>query len=302
MALPYKRSFNAGHQSELIYNEKLHKEFKSIEHLLDQPEKNSTPTGELDGELWLKRPENELKTFDRATNTWKNIFASKFQITDQILYLQPPASPVLGQLWLYQGVLLYFDGAMWQPVKTLLQDNSQFNLATFSNFIMLSPVFDDKEIMGTSYSEKLINDMYLLGKLDKKTDSRDLASDGFYYGSDLTATADDPTLENTVSGVRRIFLPDIDIDRMFLDHDIDFQYRVINQICIEYDAETFMTDDIIPKDKTPTLIHVNPGRITKITKTLFRFDRNNPMIYHSAADTEFYGYHNGNKLGDLLLP
>ena len=296
LALPYKRDFNRGHQSELLYNEELHKQYRSTKHLLDIPEgKNSTPQGVLDGELWLKRPNDELKTYHRKTNTWHNIFASKFQITDEIMNIYPPANPIPGQLWIYNDVLLYYSGTGWRPIKALEEPDSQFSLGLFENFYMASPLWSDSRIKAEHARHKLYKRMYDFEKLNEITGSQFLEGDK-YYISKHDCDIDEVTEEDMeTTGIFQMLVPNIDVDRLFLDHDIDFNYEELTKVCITYPKEYII-------DKITSLIHINPGKLTNIKKRLFRFDRDNPIIKKSAVDTEFYGFHADNPDGDLLLP
>ena len=160
--LPYDRKFNVGRQSEQIFNEELHKMYESTKHLLDVPEdKHSVPEAKLDGSLWLDRSKNELKSYNKATNTWNIIFQKKFQIVDQITNILPPSNPVLGQLWLYNDVLMYFNGSEWKPVKALEQDGSQFNLSIFENFLLVSPLLTREDIISNDDISEDIDEKYL---------------------------------------------------------------------------------------------------------------------------------------------
>lgn len=134
-----QRSFNIGRQSEQLYNEELYKVFESIRHLLDIPEDKLTPDAKLHGSLWLDLSTGELKYYNSKLDTWELIFKNKFRIVDSIMSTLPPEPPVIGQLWINQGILMYYDGAKWHPIRALLGDESELNLAVFENFIILSP-------------------------------------------------------------------------------------------------------------------------------------------------------------------
>ena len=299
MALPYDRKFNAGRQSELLYNEELHKNFEQTRHLLDVPKgKNSVPEAVLDGSLWLDRKKNELKSYVKSSKSWKNIFSQKFQIIDQMMSQLPPANPVVSQFWIYNDVLMYFNGAEWKPVKALEQDGSQFNLSVFSNFSLISPLWKlgntivkDEQIEAYKKAVK----MYTQGKLDKLSNGDYLGHEEKWdIGHDCEAkdiTVDDLEL----TGIHQFLVPNIDVDRVFLDERIDYNYEAPTKVCIEYKKDYI-------GEKTPTLIHVNPGRLTRVNKRLIKIDRENPMIYIPAQNTEFYGFRKGDIHGRLLIP
>ena len=54
-----------------------------------------------------------------------------------------PADPIYGQLWLNNGVLFYFDGTTWKPVRALAVDGSKLNVSAFEDFVILSPLTQD---------------------------------------------------------------------------------------------------------------------------------------------------------------
>lgn len=120
MSLPYKRSFTKGKQSELLYNEDLHKIYEATRHIAEIPEGSEQPELKMHGALWRDDSVNELKYCDKPTNTWKTVFGKKFQITDQILVELLPSDPVTGQLWIHNNVLYYFDGTQWLPVHVVI--------------------------------------------------------------------------------------------------------------------------------------------------------------------------------------
>lgn len=299
MPLSYDRKFTIGRGSELLYNEDLHYNYEAIRHILDTPKgKDATPTAKLDGALWLDKKKNELNTYVKPSNTWKNVFAEKFQIVDQITNELPPDHPVLGQLWIYNDVLMYYDGANWKPVKALEQDGSQFNLSVFENFSLVSPLW---RIGNTILEDKLIYEFedkerkYLQAKLDYAADS-DMKGENKKWEYGHHCNIDDITLSSIIpDGKAQLLVPNIDVDRVFIDNDLNHAYDAPTKVCIEYPRKFLL-------HKTPSLVHVNPGRLTKITKRLVKIDRDNPLIKISAHNTEFYGFHGGDVHGDFLRP
>lgn len=315
MSLPYDRKFNAGRQSEQLYNEELHKMYESMRHLLDIPEgKKTTPTAKLDGSLWLDRAKNELKSFDKSTYTWRPIFDNKFKIVDEITSQLPPENPVLGQLWIYADVLMYYNGSKWTPVKALEQDGSQFNLSIFENFSLASPLW---RIGNTIVEDEDVKEFqeqrrkYLQDKLDFKNDDEFITGKQWVQGDEKDLKGDKPKMPELPGGKSgdkknlsqlmetkcQFLVPNIDLDRVFLDGKINFDYERAphSKVCITYKKR-------IVADHTPSLIHVNPGRLTDMRKRLIKVDRVTPKIGISADNTEFYGFNRDSVYGELLLP
>lgn len=300
LALPYSRSFTIGRTSEQLLNEELHKMYESIRHLTDTPPAGELPTAKLDGSAWHRRSDNTLRWWDATKRTWRKYFENEFRITDQIMATLPPDDPVKGQLWIHNEVLCYYNGVEWKPLKALLQDGSQFSLDVFKNFILISPlwkigntVIRDEDI--EAYKEE--RRKYLQGVLDANTDSTVTGDGSKYKVNEHNCIQSVPTIPVLPEDAMvQLLVPNIDYARIFLDHVLDTsKYSEASKVCIEYKK-----NDLI--DTTPSLIHINPGRLTKITKRLILIDRQNPRINIPAGNTEYYGFHENDPLGDLLLP
>ena len=296
---PYHRSFTNGRFSEQLYNEELHKKFEATKHIIDVPQgEDATPQTELDGAVWLDRKNNKLKYYVKNSDTWKTVFDDEFRIVNENVQQMPPTNPVLGQMWFYNDVLMYYNGYEWRTAKALLQDSSQFNIAVFSNFFFTSPlwkigntIIEDEDI--ENY-RKLLRE-YLQGKLDK-VNNADLIGDGTKWVLDKEININAAELEDfTLNGKHQFLVPNISVDRIFKDHEIDFNYNATSQVCIEYDKDYI-------KNSIPSMIHINPGRLKSITKRLVKINRDNPVIQIPAANTEYYGFKEGNIHGNLLLP
>lgn len=274
--------------------------YESIRHLTDTPPAGELPTAKLDGSEWHCRSDNTLRWWDATKKTWRKYFENEFRITNEIMSTLPPDNPIKGQLWIHNEVLCYYNGTEWVPVKALLQDGSQFSLDVFKNFILISPLWKigntiirDEDI--EAYKEE--RRKYLQGVLDADTDSY-VTGDGSKYEINkhecIQAVPKIPTLPEEARA--QLLIPNIDYARIFLDHIIDNnKYTEVSKVCIEYKK-----NDLI--DVTPTLIHINPGRLTSISKRIILIDRLNPQINIPAGNTEYYGFQAGNPLGDLLLP
>jgi hypothetical protein len=194
------RRFNVGRQSEQLYNEELYKMYESIRTLLMIPEEGKQgPDSNLHGALWLDLNKNELNYYNKELNAWDNIFRDKFRIVDSMLNHFPPDRPVQGQLWINQDVLMYYDGLQWKPIKALMQDGSQINLAVFEDFMILSPLHPP--------GNTVIN--------DPAATPADVS----------TMTEDDKS---------QFLVPNVDAGKFFVTREYRHDYEEINKVTIQY--------------------------------------------------------------------
>ena len=325
MATPYDFDCNCdkdlfGRLSDMFFNRDLHTAYESVKHLADHPRTDSaTPVAEHLGALWLDRRTNQLYSWvgqgsqnSKARNGWLPVFSDKFQILDNILSEVPDLKPVRGQLWICNGVLMFYDGAAWQPVKALEQPDSQFNTAMFSDFMIASPlnrigsaVISDFELEAYLELQKryLDNDIDIRNNADMSIGKRwDWDTVDQYKNISIGFDAKDI--------VYQYLVPNIKVDRIFIDDHLDTGYVIQNNCTIQYkrsfllEEEPEYNDDtpVVTHVKVPSLVHVNPGKISGITKRLFKVDRTNPKIYCSAQNTEFYGYEPNDIRGHFLRP
>lgn len=281
MANLYDRKFKIGRQGEQILNEEMHKIYESIKYLTAHPEKEDLlqPPAVLDGAFWHDRTTNELKYYDKPNDKFVNLFQSKFQVTDQITNIYPSSNPVEGQLWIYNDALMYYSNGQWKPIKALTQDGSQFNISIFENFLFLCPLWKIGKDIVDGEDEMFIVD----------GGSADWDTDYIYISNDTTA------FDALKDAKVQMLVPNIDIDRMFIGKNLDREYEEISKVCISYPRK-YVTDNV------PSLIHVNPGKLTSIKKRLFKVDKTNPAIHVQTRNTEFYGFRSDKYGGELLLP
>ena len=282
----------------MLYNEELHKMYEATKHLNDVPEDEREPEAKLHGSLWHDKKTNDLKWFDKTNGRWRRYYEKEFKYTENIMSTLPPADPIAGELWINHGILCYYDGAVWQPVKADAQDGSQFNLDVFQNFLLMSPmtpvgnsVIDDEWVEEYKKEER----QYLQSVLDAKTDSH-ITGDGtkWYPGKKNEINAPSiPVLEGEKK--YQMLVPHTSCARVFLDHKLDEQYEEVNKCCIQYKRKTII-------NHTPSLVHVNPSRLSNIKKRLIMIDRANPKIQVPPTNTEYYGFQYGNRFGDFLCP
>jgi hypothetical protein len=278
--------------------------YESMRHLLEIPTDKKFPEAKLDGSLWLDKSKNELNTYDKTAQEWKNVFSNKFQIVDQIMTPYEPTNPVPGQLWLCSGVLMYYDGTQWQPVKAVQESDAQFNLSIFSNFTMASPLWTIGNTVLESKDSKLayLNEYQEAvrkvqqGKIDAENDAAEIGHEKQWDVGDVCG--DDvkyPYPTSLLEGYSQMLIPNADMDRIFVDDKLDFSFRKQSSICIEYPKKLLV-------DHTPSLIHINPGRLNHISKRLFKVDPINPKINIDTKATEFYGFCDNHRQGHYLRP
>ncbi len=90
----------------------------------------------------------------------------------------------------------------------------------------------------------------------------------------------------------QFLLPSVYHDRFFINGLHTHDYKEISSVAIEYPADHL-------QGKVASAIHVNPDMLSNIKKRFFKIDKNDPTIYISEKDTEFYGIVDG--IGKLLL-
>lgn len=307
-----------GRQSEVLFNGELHDLYEILKHLGDYPyRKEVVPVAKHRGALWLDQRTNQLYSWvgygykhDKVRDGWLPVFSDKFQLFDEILSDMPSASPVAGQLWLYNGVLMYFDGSSWQPVKTLEHMDSQFNISMFSDYQIISPL--------NRIGSAVISDYQLEAFLE-------LQRHYFEGDVDITNNSDariihrwnwDPAEKQDIIDFDlddisyQYLVPDIQDDRVFMDDKLDTNYLLQNSNVIQYKRSYLIEEDSLHDDntpmiahvKTPSLIHINPGKLSNIKKRLFKIDHMHPKICCLASNTEFYGYKVNDIKGHFLIP
>lgn len=303
MTLPYKRKFGIGRQSEQFLNDELHQIHEALKRINYRKNENkgAEPDAIVDGALWFDKPDELLKYYDMRTLSWKTVFSKKFQITDQILNITMPSSPVPGQLWIYNGVLMYFDGSSWVPVKAMLQDESQWSNAAFEDFMIVTPLNPMPNAVVSGDTVDIDVNSFKAKPNDNHKDTNVAEPKNYKWGTDEWDEAIDANIKEpeklAVPGddIRSQFIvPNLNTDRIFLDTDLDDNYEEVSKVCFQYP-----TKDVY--DKIVSCVHLNPGKLTKIIKRLIKIDKINSTINVSAYNTEFYGFKNGKYTGEFLV-
>lgn len=285
MTLPYNRNFNKGRQSDQFLNEELHRIFTALKNINYKKEEQEglEPESPLDGALWFDKSCNQLKFYDLASRSWKCVFSPLFQITNNITSLTTPSEPVLGQLWIYNGVLTYFDGSQWQPIRAIEQSSTQWSNAAFEDFQIVSPLNSDYLFCSANDTEY-------------NTNYRQQAEDEWSSESGLEYVDEYPTYKAPDENLKKRYLvPNVNNDRFFIENNLDDNFTSVNDISIEY-PESATAGKIL------TAVHLNPGKLKSIKKRLFKIDKLNPSIKISAYNTEFYGFRLDRFGGEFLVP
>ena len=302
MTLPYKRNFNIGRQSEQFFNEQLHIIFEALKNINYRKNENrgEEPGSIVDGGLWFDKVDEALKYFDIKTQEWIPVFSKKFQITDNILNVTMPANPITGQLWIYNGVLMYFDGSQWQPIKAILQEESQWSNAAFENFMIVTPLnaMDNVVVGGSGEDYDKLIETIRNWKGEDHTNTNYIVPVSKKWGEEgfKEPEIDGPDAPiNIPEEIKSQFVvPDLNTDRIFVGNLLNTNYEEVSKVCIQYP-----TKDIY--NQTVSCVHLNPNKLSKITKRLVKVNKLNSTIEIPAYNTEFYGFRHGEYGGDFLI-
>lgn len=193
------RTFN-GRMSEESYNSELYKLYEILQHALDIPADPSIgPETTREGAFWLDRQNGgDLKFFNEGA--WKLMFQDRFRQIGELLNSTQPDNPVNGQLWLNDGVLMYYTGSEWQPVKSVNVD-SEFNLSSFEQFLIINPM----EASGSPVIK--------------------------YVDTDGDGT------EETAVHYSQFLMPSVDMDRFFINGQFTNDYDRVSNVAIQYPTD-----------------------------------------------------------------
>lgn len=249
--MPENRKFNAGRQSEQLYNEELYKIYSALRTLLMIPENDEPgPKTNMHGALWLNLAKNELNYYNKELGQWDIIFRDKFRIIDSMLSHFPPDRPVKGQLWINHDVLMYFDGMQWKPIKALMQDGSQINLAAFEDFIILSPLLPS--------GNTIVNDVENDVEIDPEKKSQFL-------------------------------VPNVNTGKLFLRRDYTYDFEEVNKVTVQYPKEKLKDHVASWVHVNPGKLTGIKKRVFKVDKYAQRLyiDMQNTELYGFRPDSPF---------------
>ena len=320
MALKFDRNFKNGRQSEQFLNDELitlYETLKYLPHHKKEPENegNMPPPAKIDGALNAQIPANDLEDssfnyWDKRKGEWVPFFSKKFQITDRMLVETQTGVPVLGQLWINNGVLCYFDGREWKPIKAVNIDDSQWSNAAFADFQIVSPLNPTREsvveIGGYQYvinetvaKDSTVDDYWRYhydNQLNYNTHNEVVTSGEKWKPDWFSPELPEPAKTVLSDAMMSQFLvPNLKTDRVFLDNSLDQSYETVSSICIQYPLNRVLESDI-------SVVHMNPGKLTNIRKRLIKINKINSTIAVSPYNTEFYGFRNGEYGGSFLIP
>lgn len=322
MALPkIKRNFDIGRQSEQFLNDELITLYEALKYLphhkQDHDGKMPDPAkvpGAINAQIpSLDWEDSSLNYWDESKGKWIPFFSKKFQITDHILMeTEGDIVPVPGQLWINNGVLCYFDGHQWRPIKAVNIDDSQWSNAAFADFQIVAPLNPTREAVvevgGRQYviNETVAKDSsvddywryHYMNQLDYQTHNEVITSDESWKPDWFSPELPEPAKTVISDAMRSQFLiPNLKTDKIFLDNRFDQSYDKppISSICIQYPLKRVMDTDV-------SVVHINPGKLTNIRKRLVKIDKYNATIAIPPYHTEFYGFRNGEYGGDFLRP
>lgn len=299
------KNFQDGKQGYQFLNNETHQVYEALKQINYRKNENkyNEPDCNIDGGLWFDKTEGCLKYYDLHTSTWNNVFDKKFQITDQILNEITPASPVNGQLWLYNETLMFFNGSEWKPVKTVVQDNVQWSNAAFEDYTIVTPLNPVNSIVvdleSNTYESAIetlkskIDDDFSNTNFILKLDGEELEEYNSSYTLPEIPVGSVPE-EYPEDFKSQYLIPNIKTDRVFVNSTLDNTYETVSTVCFQYPTNSI-------KDKTISAIHMNHGKVTNIAKRLIKIDKANTTIFISPVNTEFYGFRRGEETGHFLI-
>lgn len=326
-----------GRSSEELYNEKLHGLFEALQHVIDKPEDNDLgPITGKDGALWLDRDNGELKFKNHGI--WETVFNDKLKMISEILKESEPQSPINGQLWLEDGVLNYYSGTEWLPVKSVNVD-TEFNLSAFEQFLIINPMSSAGKLVineGNENAKKLkmlyLEEVFAVASanreyvLEKGTYSLDTNSVTVHIqGRKLPRECVMEVNENTIRVVNyqdvdgiedlgyplQVMIEYINKDSMSIMQKVEYGTSYSQKIEAKAGQKDFELDKFFVPDQEQLNIYLN-GR--KLTRDAYlevgnkAFSLTNPLVEDSIIEAQIVYYSirdssgTSTNLGEFLEP
>lgn len=332
------RRFN-GRQGEQIYNEELYTLYELLKHFLDVPSNPDPKFGpqsglEKPGALWLDRqnyPGYGHLMYRDSDQVWKPMFDDWFKIIKEIRNPEgEPADPKEGQLWINDsGVLHWYNGSMFVPIKSRMADAVEFDANSFENFLIIDPLkmtggyivenLSKLAQIANGINEWKPNTLYQIGDLVYHTDHENETK--FYqYVDTFNDWCEEPhtselTFEEELNSgflvaidlKAQYLIPSEVLDRIFIDgyYAGDDVYEKLSDVCIQISLSLY-------QGKIVAAVHVNPVALKNIRKRIVRIEKD-PTVYNEYGmvkagpdNTEYYGFINGfgqflNKSEDYIV-
>lgn len=327
------RKFN-GRQGEQIYNEELYKLYKILKHFLDKPEdveKGPETKLEQSGALWLDNqssPNNGHLMYNE-NGEWKPIFNDWLSLIKDIRSeYGKPESGIEGQLWISdEGVLHWFNGSIYVPIKSRVADTVEYDVSAFENFLIIDPLkmSGGYIIDNLAHIARIANNIvewrsginYKIGDMVCYTFSNE-ENPRFYIYSEKNVTWSDVyhvsanTIQEDIDAgylepvelKAQYLIPSEVIDKVFINgfYTGDDVYEKQSDVCIQISLSKF-------QGKTVAAVHVNPVALSNIKKRLIKINRsvdknnvktaNYGLVEINTTNTEFYGLKDG--FGQFLV-
>lgn len=325
------RRFN-GRQGEQILNEELYVLYEILKHFLDVPDNPNPHFGpqsglEKPGALWLDRqtaPGYAHLMYRDSDKVWKPIFDDWFKIIKDIRNPNgKPDNPTEGQLWIDEnGILHWFNGSIFVPIKGNTVDSGDLNVNSFQNFLIIDPL----KMSGGYIVENLSkltqiaggitqwrpNNLYQLGDLVYYTDhhgetffyqysDKEVNWGGQPHTSAMTFQEElDSKYLQKVDLKAQYLIPSEVLGKVFIDgfYTNSTNYEKISDVCIQISLSLY-------QGKAVAAVHVNPIALKNIRKRIIRIEKDPgkfgeyAMIKVGPDNTEYYGFIDG--FGQLLL-
>ena len=323
------RSFS-GRQGEQVYNQELYTLYEILKHFLDTPDNSDPKVGpqsglEKPGALWLDRqnkPGYAHVMYRDGDKTWKPIFDDWFKIIKEIRNESEPNNPQNGQLWIDEnGILNWYNGSVFVPIKSQIADSIDFNSNTFENFLLLDPLkmtgghlvdnFKHMAQLANGITEWKPRTLYKLGQVVYYTDT---AGETLFYeftdaiiGWSTDMHLSSSTFQGDLDGQYLVkvdlktqyLIPSEILDKLFIDGHYASKgtYDRLSDVCIQLSMSLY-------EGKTVAAVHVNPVALKNIKKKIVKIEKEPTkssdygIIRVGPENTEYYGFVNG--FGQLL--
>ena len=300
------RTFKQGRGSEQLLNQEMYDIFTAVKDInpdITEQEKivgsKAVPDNTIHGALWRKDRTNELKYYDGVKKEWVNVFDNKFQLITHLTEETTPVNPIKGQLWIYNGIMMYFDGREWKPIKSIPANDAQFNEAAFADFALVSPLLSVGNVTVPSIETKDSERYNKKLKTDFENNDAVKNSDTYNVNWEDPFTAPQKNFSIDPNHRTQYVIPSVVNDRIFIENNLVNDYEKVNSVCFQYPT-------IKTQGKNFSALHINAQKLSNITKRLFKINKDdsntNAIINIDPNNTEFYGFRAGENKGDHLYP